>query len=298
MKEIKFTTGYEDVLPFNDKNFKAKYEERTGKNPAYTTKINGEIKHLAVCPRCDNPVIILGIYKRINISPHARHIKNTDIPGITSYDEYKYLNCPYHKKNASYVMEYVSETEGEKRRELYKIAKENFDKAIYVLQKETGIYVNKDLAEKLIKNYAELRAYNYIDATVYNMPCFLLHAYNGIPLHHMLVKKDSIVHKHIKNLDITLKKSKLAGYEYVLDNNGYVLNATDYKYSVGRDDRLREWLHFSIIKPDENITNTLLYVPVHRFLVEIDPYYFGNLVYYKNWKKQDDLLNIANKYMK
>ena len=33
MKEIKFTTNYEPVLSFADRDFKRKYEERVGNNP-------------------------------------------------------------------------------------------------------------------------------------------------------------------------------------------------------------------------------------------------------------------------
>ena len=64
MKEIKFTTNYEAVLSFSDKDFKRKYEERIGNNSNYTQAIGGDVKHLAICPRCNNPVVILGIYKK------------------------------------------------------------------------------------------------------------------------------------------------------------------------------------------------------------------------------------------
>ena len=41
MKEIKFTTNYEPVLSFADKDFKTKYEERVGNNPDYIQVFNG-----------------------------------------------------------------------------------------------------------------------------------------------------------------------------------------------------------------------------------------------------------------
>lgn len=63
MKEIKFSTNYEQVLSFTDKDFKMKYEERVGDNPGYIQTVGGDTKHLALCPRCNNPVVILGIYK-------------------------------------------------------------------------------------------------------------------------------------------------------------------------------------------------------------------------------------------
>ena len=59
MREIKFTTNFESVLKFSDKDFKIKYEEHVGNDERYLYKIDGDEKHLAVCPRCDNPVAIL-----------------------------------------------------------------------------------------------------------------------------------------------------------------------------------------------------------------------------------------------
>ena len=200
MREIKFTTNYEKTLSFNDENFKTKYEERVGNNPSYVQAINGERKHLAVCPRCNNPVVILGVYKKINQAAHARHTKETDIPGVASYNEDKYMHCPYHRKSANYVMEYIPETEESQRKELYKIAKEHYDKAIYLLQKETGIYITLKMAEDLAKNYTAMRVYNYIDATLYNVPWYLLYSFSGFPLYHLVIRKKTTLHKHLTRL--------------------------------------------------------------------------------------------------
>ena len=41
MKEIKFTTNYEQSLSFMDRNFKIKYEERVGNNPNYIQVVDG-----------------------------------------------------------------------------------------------------------------------------------------------------------------------------------------------------------------------------------------------------------------
>lgn len=131
MREIKFTTNYEPVLKFSDKDFKIKYEEHVGNDHRYLHKIDGDEKHLAVCPRCNNPVVILGIYKHIDVSPHARHKPDLNIPGVAQYNEYKLKRCPYYVRHADYVKEYVPETEEPQRHELYRIAKDHYDKAIY-----------------------------------------------------------------------------------------------------------------------------------------------------------------------
>ena len=297
MKEIKFTTNYEQTLSFDDRNFKIKYEERIGNNPGYIQIVGGETKHLALCPRCDNPVVILGVYKKIDVAPHARHAKEISIPNVALYNEYKFLHCPYYRKRANYIKEYVPETEEPQRQELYRSSKEHYDKAIYLLQKETGIYVTLRMAEALAENYVIMRAYNYIDATIYNIPWFLIYSYNGFPLYHMIIRKNTTLYRHLRQLGFDLKDSRVKGHVYVENSEGYLLTATNYRYVVDNNDNLNEWLDFSIIRPDAAVTDTLLYVPVDRFSVSVDSYYFGNLINYQNWTSRQNILDIAATYM-
>lgn len=297
MKEIKFTTGYEPVLSFSDKDFKTKYEERVGNNPGYIQVVGGEAKHLALCPRCDNPVVILGVYKKIDVAPHARHAKGISIPDIAEYDEYKFQHCPYYRRRSNYIKEYVPETEEPQRQELYRIAKEHFDKAIYLLERETGIYISLKMAEMLAENYVVMRAYNYIDATVYNIPWYLMYSFNGFPLYHMIVKKNSTLYRHLKQLGLDLKNSKIKGHVYVESDEGYLLKSTNYRYVVDENDNLNEWLDFSILRPDPEVPDNLLYIPADRFSVSVDSYHFGNLINFQDWKPRQQILAIAEKYM-
>lgn len=297
MREIKFTTNYEPVLKFSDKDFKIKYEEHVGNDERYLYKIDGDEKHLAVCPRCDNPVVILGIYRNIDVSPHARHTRNIDIPDVAQYNEYKLERCPYHVKRANYIKEYVPETEEPQRHELYRIAKDHFDKAIYLLQKQTGLHISYDMAEVLAENYADMRAYNYIDATVYNIPWYLLYSYCGFNLHYMIVRKGTTLFRTLKSLKFEMVDSNIKDHVCIIDHEGYVLRATDYRYSVDNDDNLNESLLFSILKPDPKLTDVLLFNMVKRVSVKVDSSYFGNLVEYKDWKTNPKMLEIATKYM-
>ena len=75
MKEIKFTTNYEPVLSFSDKDFKTKYEERVGNNQGYIQVVSGGTKHLALCRDVIIPSLFLVFTRRIDVAPHARHAK-------------------------------------------------------------------------------------------------------------------------------------------------------------------------------------------------------------------------------
>lgn len=297
MKEIKFATGYEDVVYLSDKNFKTIYKDKVGNKPGYTQVIGGETKHYAVCPRCNNAAIILGIYKKIDTAPHARHAKGINIKDVTDYDEYRYLHCPYHRRNANYIKEYVPETDEPQRRELYRLARENFDKAIYLLQKRTGIHITLAMAEALAKNYAAARVYNYIDATNYNIPWYLVYDFPGFPLYHLIIEKNTTLYKHVVKSGLTVRDSRVKNCVYVADNMGYLLIATDYRYTVGKNDSLNEWLKFSILRPDDSKPDILLYTPVEHFSVSVDSYHFGNLINLEDWTPNEKLLAIADECM-
>ena len=57
--------------------------------------------------------------------------------------------CDCQRGKPDRVMGYVSETDEPWRYEIYKVAKEHFDKAVYLLQAETGIHINSRMAEEL-----------------------------------------------------------------------------------------------------------------------------------------------------
>lgn len=297
MKEVKITTKYEGALLIEDSNFRKNYEERIGNNPVYIQVTYGDTKHLAICPRCNNPVAILGIYKQISTAPHARHVKGLSIPNVAEYNEDKLLHCPYYRKRANYIKEYVPEEEKPQRQELYRITKEHYDKVIYLLSKETGIYITYDMAEKLAKNYVNMQAYNYIDAIVYNIPWYLIYSFNGFPLHYMIVKKNTTLYRHLSHMGLKLKDSRMQGYVYVESNEEYLLAATNYRYVVSKNEYLNEWLDFSILRPDPTETDIGLFVPADRFSVKVDSNYFASLINYDKWKVNEKILDIAKRCM-
>ncbi|MCS5465580.1 hypothetical protein NWO25_19660 [Enterococcus lactis] len=53
--------------------------------------------YYAICPECDNPIQIIGLYKETQESgrkPYGKHHKGT-IPYLAKYSEEDYLECPF-----------------------------------------------------------------------------------------------------------------------------------------------------------------------------------------------------------
>lgn len=203
----------------------------------------------------------------------------------------------YTKRKVNYIKEYVPETNEPHRREIYQMTKKHYDKALYLLEKETGIHINLAMAEKFAENYAAERAYNYIDATMYNIPWYLIYSSPGFSLHHMIFKKNTTIYRHLKKLGLELRESNMKGSVYVEDHKGCRIVATNYRYSVDKNDRLNEWLDFSITRPNNSNDDPRPKSILDRFSVKVDSYYFENLIHFKNWKPRQNILDIAAKYM-
>lgn len=205
--------------------------------------------------------------------------------------------CDCQSGKPECAMRYVPETDEPWRHEIYKVTKEHFDKAVYLLQAETGIYVNPGMAKELAENYAAMRAYNYIDATINNIPWYLLYSFAGFPLYHMAVMENTTLHKQLVKLGFSMRKSKMDGFVYVEDKEGYLLIATNYRYHKDKVGRLAEELDFSVVRPDPTVTDTRLYLPVIRFSVRVHSEHFEELVHCKTWTPMQELLDIAERYM-
>ena len=143
MDTFKTRPGSSEELLITEENF----TNKTKKQFPYVMKENGKNVYKAICPACDNPIRIVGLYKReedVKRKPYGRHTPS-DLPGLTVYNEEDYLNCPYHNPNQS--------NDGAKRRPgdkksswIYDLMKEHFDLIISIL--EVYIYTLVTILQK------------------------------------------------------------------------------------------------------------------------------------------------------
>lgn len=94
-----------------------------------------------------------------------------------------------------------------------------------------------------------------------------------------------------------MRKSKMDGFVYVEDKEGYLLIATNYRSCMDKTGHLIEQLDFSVVRPDPAVTVTLLYVPVIRFSVRVYSEHFEELLHSKAWTPVQELLDTAKRYM-
>ncbi len=84
------------LKPFTSKSIKLSkenFEKHTLKRfPYYYKDLKGKMYYFAVCPICNNPIQIIGLY--FNKKPYARHFKKS-IKFLAEFNQEDYFNCPY-----------------------------------------------------------------------------------------------------------------------------------------------------------------------------------------------------------
>lgn len=286
MIEVKFHEGISKVYNVSLENFKAVTKEQA----PYFKQENGEKNAYGICPMCENPVKLLGVYARLKKQQsHARHYKH-NVEDLANFNEYKYLNCPYHRKNADYVTEIRHPEEMNAFNvEILKLAHDYFDKCIYILQKETGLFISEILARAIAIEYMAHPGYMTYDITRNNVPYIMGLCMTGKNLIKRVVRKDSPLYEMLKDKhEITLvqlptkPEYSTSAPMYRIESNVRDLklsfNISRYRYTSSPDTQLREYLNLHIGIPDGEGTYKLY----AQKEIEVDPFYFTRLICSKN----------------
>lgn len=136
------------------------------KEPYKQQEKNGSTHYFAVCPACDNPIQIIGLYAKTDSTPgiYGRHY-NRDT-NIAKHNEQMYRFCPYatHKYTVNKDSKKPELTEFEKN--VYYTLRENFDIAVKIIEQDTGLYITDNLARLMLEDFISCEGHMYYWATL------------------------------------------------------------------------------------------------------------------------------------
>ncbi len=92
MHRFKLKQGNEKSYEITKENF----EQMTGRRKPYVeTGADGITRYFGICPACDNPIQLIGLYKKLKHTdnPYGKHY-NKDA-AIAIHNEWAYQFCPY-----------------------------------------------------------------------------------------------------------------------------------------------------------------------------------------------------------
>ncbi|WP_414041273.1 hypothetical protein ACJU26_04120 [Acidithiobacillus sp. M4-SHS-6] len=159
--------------------------------PWYQKNGQGEDVQYAVCPACDNPIQIIGLYRlleRIH-QPFGRHT-GAAIRGLAELDPEERDNCPYFKPRPREKRARRKGLNPVSRKILGTLI-EQFDRVVYLLRKQTGINFSQKLLRKMLETYRAERGYLYTGATLLNIPWVFAYMSDSQPIVGQYLRKDA-----------------------------------------------------------------------------------------------------------
>lgn len=172
MRKFKLRTGVSNPYEINAENF----EKLTLKQePYHKVGKDGVPRDFGVCPACDNPIQLIGLYKKLENTgrPYGKHYSRS--LSFAPYNETAYRFCPYSSNSREVTKESRKKELTDYERNIYNAVRDYFDLAVYIIQQETGIYVGERMARRILEDYLSAEGHMYYWATLYNIPWMLLY---------------------------------------------------------------------------------------------------------------------------
>lgn len=294
MDSFKMKVGFNSSYRITPTN----YEQYTKKRPPYVQKVNGSDSYYAVCPECDNPIQIVGLYKETIESgkkPYGRHNKGS-IQYLADYSEEDYLFCPYSNSNWK--------KSGGKRspdsplaNRILQTLQEQFDRIIYLLNKQTGLYIGKKLAKEMLETYLGNEGWLYKEATLNNIPWLFGQCNPARPLFGKLIKKNGELYQAIDTNcpEVKWEQSTFSN-EYVQIKNETGRFITLYFTFLNHqksivEEHIVETMDFLVFREQSEGEDEIIFLKT----LPIDSNYFSNLALSTKYedKRNQNLLKMA-----
>lgn len=136
----------------------------------------GDDRHFAVCPYCETPIQLKGLYKRLPNSPrpYGSHT-GTPMDGF-AFNETDLKYCPYRLKNRRLNKDARKEMSAVSR-ELIHMAITEFDRIVLILRDDFGFRFSDKFALRMLDQWFDSQGYRYEGAHLRNLPWMI--AYFG-----------------------------------------------------------------------------------------------------------------------
>lgn len=181
---------------------------------------------------CDNPIQIIGLYKReedMTTKLYARHSR-VSISGLADYHEENYDQCSYHNPS-SQRHDIERNPEDFKSNIFYRLTEQHFDLIIEILEKSLGIFLSDAFAKRLLQSWRTNEGWMYYDTNYNNLPFMLLYAEPAYTIFGRMIRKDSQLAKDIqkkgKNF-MLLESETFQYYQKVGQKSNTYLDASFY----------------------------------------------------------------------
>lgn len=247
------------------------------KFPWYRPDNSGCKRCFAVCPACENPIQILGLYKKLQHTdkPYGRHAPpHQDLSGLPEYSQEAYDYCPYAGPRR-YDPNARKPRPDATSRAILELLKSQFDRVCYIIEKAVGIKVTPALARKMLQDYLEAEGHLYRGANLLNVPWIFAYRSGSQSMFGRIIKenealKNALV-QHVEGLSFGNFGQITSTGRYITVNFCFIHHKSEV-----REDQMCESMRFVVSQPARvaDVEHEIIYEQEIIF----DHMYFQNLI--------------------
>lgn len=169
------------------------------REPWYQQGSGTKLSQFAVCPACDNPVQLVGLYELPpNLkNPYGKHTRS-GIKGIAGLDIEARDNCPYFDPRQHQKTDRKQSFDGLPRK-IVRLLIDQFDRVAYILEKQTQVVLSSNALRGMLERYKGERGYLYTGATLRNVPWIFAYMSDATPLFAQKVSGNEELAKAIRS---------------------------------------------------------------------------------------------------
>lgn len=280
MNVFKLNVGNQLVHRITTENI----EEFTYRRSPWLQNYEGKKSWFAVCPGCDNPIQIVGMYSD-KILPYGKHFVpqgslENKINGVVNELARDY--CSYYSGRKPDDGTYRRNPESPLAKAIITTLIEQFDRVIYILEKTVGIKISVNLATQMLKDYKNSYSWLHPYSTLDNIPWVFAHQSSARTIIGRIILDKEIINV----LKVKFKENKLP---IQFGDNNQIISKLN---SDGKANYCT--LEFSLIHHKQSIIdnnlnesiNLIVFTesgdnappPVYSKIINFDHEYFRNLI--------------------
>lgn len=288
MDLFKVNTGPSPIFKITPENY---LNTTSNRKPHVQLNAQKNESYFAVCPECENPIQIIGLFKSTTENgrkPYGKHVAKS-IPGLAEYNRPDYLDCSY--SNPKWSIKPGKRDPGSKvAREMLSLLREQFDRVIYLLQRDTDIYISQNTAKHMLQVFLANEGWLYRTATLNNLPWTFGEVEVALPLFGRKILVDSALYKAISEKCPEVELVQQGKYAKVMNRDRKYVDLyyvwLDHKQDV-EDEHLTETIDFWVNRGKAPNLETIF-----RKTITIETDYFMNLI-----QPSRDTTNRNQKYL-
>jgi len=247
---------------------------RQEKNKPWSIEEGGKERQYVVCQACDNPIQIIGLYEPLahTARPYGRHTRKR-IKGFEDFDPEVFTWCPYVKKRTA--------RSRKQKRAFNDIALKTlgivlfqFDRIIYILEKETGLQISEKLAQNILDHWLTGEGYLYSGANLQNIPWMVAYRTRSLSIFgQKIVDNERLkanIEKNIPSAKISEDGRITNGSKFCAVNGVFLDHRTKFE-----DGDLKETIRFEVSTDSTNQNKRKI---VYAKTILIEPNFFERLV--------------------